>query len=223
MLYSCNGLAKDRSHKGNREHMIRTFEQAMRLMPPGVERWVWFADMHGFAMRDLQPVRTLFCIFLVQMLVAAIGPCFWPSQPCSTLHGFVEQDTARKAVAGLQIDQCHRLFTIKASAVLQGIAQSFLDLLGKHYPERLQTFYLVDAPAMFSMLWSTILPLVDHATRAKVKFLPYVLHSAGVALQLSKLPRGNAERTTFASFTQHQQCASVCKVWLAVVSKFVSD
>ena len=126
MLYSCNGLAKDRSHKGNREHMIRTFEQATRLMPPGVERWVWFADMHGFAMRDLQPVRTLFCIILVQMLDAAIGHCFWPSQACSTLHGFAEQETAHKAVAGLQIDQVPSLVHDKSVRCAAGHSAVFL-------------------------------------------------------------------------------------------------
>jgi hypothetical protein len=37
--------------------MIMVFEQAVRLMPAGVERWVWFADMTGFGMRDMSPVR----------------------------------------------------------------------------------------------------------------------------------------------------------------------
>jgi hypothetical protein len=57
VLYSCLALANDRSQRGNREHMIQTFEQAVRLMPAGIERWVWFSDLSGFAMRDLQPVR----------------------------------------------------------------------------------------------------------------------------------------------------------------------
>lgn len=29
--------------------------QAIRLMPPRVEGWVWFSDFHGFGMRDLSP------------------------------------------------------------------------------------------------------------------------------------------------------------------------
>jgi hypothetical protein len=44
VMYSCNALASDRSLEGNRAHMILTFEQAIRLMPPGVEKWVWCAS-----------------------------------------------------------------------------------------------------------------------------------------------------------------------------------
>ena len=40
--------------------MIQSFEQAVRLMPPSVERWIWFADLTGFGVRDLSPVRC-FC------------------------------------------------------------------------------------------------------------------------------------------------------------------
>lgn len=29
--------------------------QAVRLMPPGVERWVWVMDFHGFGLRDCNP------------------------------------------------------------------------------------------------------------------------------------------------------------------------
>lgn len=58
VMYSCNGLAKDKSAEHNREHMIMVFEQTIRLMPPGVEQWIWFADMRGFGLRDMGPVRS---------------------------------------------------------------------------------------------------------------------------------------------------------------------
>lgn len=70
VLYSCNALASDRSYKGNREHMIQSFEQAIRLMPPSVERWVWFADLTGFSVRDLSPVRCL-----AARATASAAPC----------------------------------------------------------------------------------------------------------------------------------------------------
>ncbi|KAK9843490.1 hypothetical protein WJX81_005667 [Elliptochloris bilobata] len=55
VLYSCMALARDRDIEANKRHMVATFEQAVRLMPPCVEGWVWFSDFHGFGMRDLSP------------------------------------------------------------------------------------------------------------------------------------------------------------------------
>lgn len=52
VLYSAFALANDRSADGNRNHMIMTFEQAVRLMQPGVEKWVWFSDFVGFGWKD---------------------------------------------------------------------------------------------------------------------------------------------------------------------------
>lgn len=48
-------LARDRGLEDNKRHMVATFEQAVRLMPPHVEAWVWFSDFHGFGLRDMSP------------------------------------------------------------------------------------------------------------------------------------------------------------------------
>ncbi len=48
-------LARDRGLEDNKRHMVATFEQAVRLMPPRVEGWVWFSDFHGFGLRDMSP------------------------------------------------------------------------------------------------------------------------------------------------------------------------
>ena len=52
---SCMALARDRGLEDNKRHMVATFEQAVRLMPPRVEGWVWFSDFHGFGLRDMSP------------------------------------------------------------------------------------------------------------------------------------------------------------------------
>lgn len=44
VIYSCFNMAANRSVEENREHMIQTFEEAVALMPPGVERWIWITD-----------------------------------------------------------------------------------------------------------------------------------------------------------------------------------
>lgn len=53
VIYSCNGLASNKTYEDNHDHMISTFETAIKLMPPGVEQWVWVCDFHGFGMRDI--------------------------------------------------------------------------------------------------------------------------------------------------------------------------
>jgi hypothetical protein len=58
---------------------------------------------------------------------------------------------------------------------MQGIAHSFLELASRHYPERLETFYVVGAPPLFSILWNAVYPLVDSRTRTKIRFLPCAL------------------------------------------------
>ena len=51
------------------------------------------------------------------------------------------------------------------------IADTFLDLSAKHYPERLGAFLVVGAPFLFNGLWSVVQPLVDAATRKKIHML----------------------------------------------------
>lgn len=55
MIYSCMAMAKDRDVLANREHMLVTFEQAIRAMPAHVEQWIWLCDFHGFGLRDCDP------------------------------------------------------------------------------------------------------------------------------------------------------------------------
>ncbi|GAX74409.1 hypothetical protein CEUSTIGMA_g1857.t1 [Chlamydomonas eustigma] len=54
-----------------------------------------------------------------------------------------------------------------------GIAKTFLDLSGSHYPERLGLFLGVDPPSVFSMLWRAIQSFIDPKTYKKIKFIPY--------------------------------------------------
>lgn len=55
VMYSCLQLAKNKAVEDNRQHMIQTFERAVRMMPAGVEQWIWVSDFHGFGMADLNP------------------------------------------------------------------------------------------------------------------------------------------------------------------------
>ena len=41
VIYSCNGMASAKDYKSNEDHMINCFEHTVKLMPPGVEKWVW--------------------------------------------------------------------------------------------------------------------------------------------------------------------------------------
>jgi hypothetical protein len=51
------------------------------------------------------------------------------------------------------------------------LAKIFLSLAADHYPERLGTFFVVDAPALFSGLWNVIENFIDPKTKAKIHFL----------------------------------------------------
>lgn len=53
VIYSCLAPVTDRNTEHNRVHMIVTFEQAIRLMPKGVEQWVWVSDFAGFGIADV--------------------------------------------------------------------------------------------------------------------------------------------------------------------------
>ncbi|CAL8471490.1 g11032 [Coccomyxa elongata] len=124
VIYSCLALAANRSVEDNRLHMVATFEQAIKLMKPPVEQWVWVSDFHGFGFGDLNPQ----------------------------------------------------------------IANTFLELSSKHYPERLGAFMVVGAPFIFNGLWSVLQPLVDSVTRRKIHMLSY------------DVQKGSALNQTFADF-----------------------
>ncbi|GMH32744.1 hypothetical protein BSKO_00578 [Bryopsis sp. KO-2023] len=55
VLYSCMKLSPNKDPEAGRAHMISRFEQAVRMMPEGVEQWIWFSDFHGFGLGDLNP------------------------------------------------------------------------------------------------------------------------------------------------------------------------
>lgn len=55
---------------------------------------------------------------------------------------------------------------------MQAVAHTFLELASRHYPERLGTFYLVDAPSIFTLLWNALQPFIDPATRTKIRLIP---------------------------------------------------
>lgn len=55
VIYSCLALAKNRNYEDNKNHMIQTFEMAVRCMSHGTEQWIWVCDFYGFGMGDMNP------------------------------------------------------------------------------------------------------------------------------------------------------------------------
>ncbi|GIL52537.1 hypothetical protein Vafri_8378 [Volvox africanus] len=55
IIYSCLELPTNKIFEDNRDHMIQTFEMAIKCMPPGVEQWIWVCDFKGFGMVDVNP------------------------------------------------------------------------------------------------------------------------------------------------------------------------
>ena len=77
---SCMALARDRGLEDNKRHMVATFEQAVRLMPPRVEGWVWFSDFHGFGLRDMSPsIGSAFLGAHTRALPFLIGRSYGPA------------------------------------------------------------------------------------------------------------------------------------------------
>jgi CRAL/TRIO domain len=71
---------------------------------------------------------------------------------------------------------------------MQGAAKAFVDLAAKHYPERLQKFWIVGAPKLFSVLWNAIQPFVDPVTKSKVGFYPCVTHVCVEVVSKGQIP-----------------------------------
>lgn len=90
------------------EFMCNTLESATRLMPNGIETWVWMMDLKGYSSRNSPRVQ---------------------------------------------------------------LTLSALKILANHFPERMGKAYIVDAPSIFSLLWTAVYPFVDPVTKEKVNFV----------------------------------------------------
>lgn len=55
VFYSCLKLARSKDVEEGKNHLVMLFEQAIRMMPEGVEQWVWVSDFFGFGMADMNP------------------------------------------------------------------------------------------------------------------------------------------------------------------------
>lgn len=54
---SPQALAENKVYTDNRDHLIQTFEQTVKMMQQGVEQWVWICDFHGFGLSDALNIR----------------------------------------------------------------------------------------------------------------------------------------------------------------------
>lgn len=147
-----------------RRHMISTFEQAIRLMPPPpppaaageqaalpprpVESWCWVMDFHGFSLRDCDPR-------LAKVRACGVG--------AAQGRGVTVQCSMGVAEEALPCAGASPHFSRLAP-----VPQIFLNLSAAHYPERLGTFFIVSAPAVFNTLWRAISRFIDPVTKQKV-------------------------------------------------------
>lgn len=67
---------------------------------------------------------------------------------------------ARRHKHGFGLSDCSPKFAMMA-----------LDIFSNHYPECLQTMFVVDAPPMFDSVWSTIKSLLPPKTQKKASFV----------------------------------------------------
>ncbi|GMH32284.1 hypothetical protein BSKO_00118 [Bryopsis sp. KO-2023] len=94
--------------EGYVEFMCNTLESATRLMPEGIETWVWIMDLKGYSSRNSPRVQ---------------------------------------------------------------VTLNVLKILANHFPERMGKCYIVDAPSIFSLLWSAVHLFVDPVTKEKINFI----------------------------------------------------
>ncbi|MEW5306164.1 MAG: hypothetical protein WDW36_008651 [Sanguina aurantia] len=59
----------------------------------------------------------------------------------------------------------------RANSPPLSVSLATLRVLVDHYPERLHMCFIVDAPSIFSLLWSALWPFMDSVTRNKVSFI----------------------------------------------------
>lgn len=55
------------------------------------------------------------------------------------------------------------------SVIWPCLSQTFLEVSAAHYPERLGSLLLIDAPAVFSIMWKALESLIDPKTFKKIK------------------------------------------------------
>jgi hypothetical protein len=55
------------------------------------------------------------------------------------------------------------------------LPMAFISMMANHYPERLRSLLVLDAPSIISPLWNMCKPIIDPKTHSKIKFLPYDL------------------------------------------------
>ncbi|GFH16667.1 CRAL-TRIO domain-containing protein, partial [Haematococcus lacustris] len=110
IIYSCLALAKNKVYADNHDHMVQTFEMAIKCMGPKCSQWVWICDFHGFggcclscwqhgcnltAAMALPMIRVpahcvaagvaskqlVVSVWLIQTLCDVMCSCMTPSQP----------------------------------------------------------------------------------------------------------------------------------------------
>eukprot|EP01043_Picozoa_sp_COSAG02_P030813 COSAG02_NODE_1985_length_10186_cov_5.320214_2_plen_551_part_00 len=70
--------------------------------------------------------------------------------------------------------------------------KNFITTLSNYYPETLHRMVIINAPSVLSMAWDFVSPMVDEATKAKIKIAPPGLRTHCVLHELihpSQLPR----------------------------------
>ncbi|GAQ80813.1 Sec14p-like phosphatidylinositol transfer family protein [Klebsormidium nitens] len=59
----------------------------------------------------------------------------------------------------------------RANSPPLSVSYATMKILADHYPERLKTAFIVDAPSIFSFLWKALASFIDPVTKEKVKFV----------------------------------------------------
>lgn len=112
---------------------------------------VVLARNHNGAARDLSQTTRL----IVYALDAAIAACDPVANP-------LQQIVCLFDLSGLSLNNLD-----------VGGLRAVFETLQQHYPERLAALYFINAPLIFWGLWKLVSPLVDGATRAKLRFLSH--------------------------------------------------
>lgn len=159
VIYSVLALARGtRDVAENTQHMISVFEAAIRMMEHNKKKstTAMVGSTSGSSIGDSGS-----CVDGANDAPPSPSPPPPPSNPgpppvasqwvwVSDLHGFSPMKDLDPRVA-----------------------RAFIGLLGTHYPERLARFVVVDAPALFSALWSALKRHVCDDTARKIAFVKW--------------------------------------------------